>query len=217
MTAFDGPHWTKDQIQAYWSWYSKQYKGDSTANQVLRLTRGFVGPRVLDVGAATGELMRLIPGAIGIDLVPKSQDVRQGDIECLEFAAGSFDTVFACDVLEHLGDETLERGLREIWRVLAPGGTFIFGAPNNEPAYDNLVYCPHCRKGFHRHGHLRTLNPHTSRTLLELHGFNFVKSIVTDLTLRQRRYGPLRVALLRLMRIHLQDLLVIARKPFGTG
>ncbi len=51
-----------------------------------------------------------------------------GSAECLPFDACSFDVVSCCDVLEHV--DSPERVLREISRVLKPGGVFLFDTIN---------------------------------------------------------------------------------------
>src|ERR1700730_8400269 len=54
-------------------------------------------------------------------------DVYQGGAESLPFEDGSFDLVTALDVLEHLDDDAL--ALREIGRVLRPGGCLLMSVP----------------------------------------------------------------------------------------
>jgi len=51
-------------------------------------------------------------------------DGRVADAEELPFAEGSFDLVVGHAVLHHLPD--VERALREVLRVLRPGGRFVF-------------------------------------------------------------------------------------------
>jgi SAM-dependent methyltransferase len=54
--------------------------------------------------------------------------VRAGDLARLDEPAGSFDVALLNEVLEHVPDEAAV--LREIRRVLAPGGRLIVFAPN---------------------------------------------------------------------------------------
>lgn len=52
----------------------------------------------------------------------------RGDITRLPFVEGSFDLVTANMVVEHLDDP--EAQFREVYRILKPGGRFIFHTPN---------------------------------------------------------------------------------------
>ena len=54
-------------------------------------------------------------------------DVRLGAAETLPFDNGSFDLVTALDVVEHLDDDV--EALREIRRVLSPGGKLLMTVP----------------------------------------------------------------------------------------
>ena len=56
----------------------------------------------------------------------------QGDAQELPLRENSFDVVTMMDVLEHLRDD--DRALREVWRVLRPGGALILTVP----AYQHL-------------------------------------------------------------------------------
>ena len=73
--------------------------------------------------------------AVGVDpdlgsLVARGEGmaVLQGGGEHLPFADASFDMVVSVWVLEHL--ETPENVFAEVWRVLRPGGHFVFLTPN---------------------------------------------------------------------------------------
>jgi 2-polyprenyl-6-hydroxyphenyl methylase / 3-demethylubiquinone-9 3-methyltransferase len=51
-------------------------------------------------------------------------DYRQGVGEELPFGGGTFNVVYCCDVLEHVDDVRVT--VREIARVLQPGGVFLY-------------------------------------------------------------------------------------------
>lgn len=61
------------------------------------------------------------------DLFPQAPEVMRVDMLQMPFAADSFDLLIANHVLEHVADP--ERALREIGRVLAPGGLAILQTP----------------------------------------------------------------------------------------
>ena len=56
-----------------------------------------------------------------------SGGVRSEDLTCLTYPDGCFDLVLTSETLEHVPD--LETALREIHRVLAPGGRHVFTIP----------------------------------------------------------------------------------------
>jgi 2-polyprenyl-6-hydroxyphenyl methylase/3-demethylubiquinone-9 3-methyltransferase len=56
---------------------------------------------------------------------------EQGYAESLPYADGSFSVIVCMDVLEHV--QNLEAVIKEITRVLAPGGIFIFDTINRTP------------------------------------------------------------------------------------
>lgn len=101
-------------------------------------------PRILDAGCGTGanllEYGRL-GVATGVDAFPEAIDlcrrrgldnVLEAAIEKLPFEPGSFDVLFATDVIEHLDDDVL--ALRELRRVAADGARLVLTVP----AYDWL-------------------------------------------------------------------------------
>ncbi|HEY0100946.1 MAG TPA: class I SAM-dependent methyltransferase [Pyrinomonadaceae bacterium] len=96
-------------------------------------------PRILDVGCGTGanlEMLAQFGEAEGVDV---SEDalafcrargltrVTLGAAERLPYADDSFDLVTALDVVEHLDDDA--GGLREMRRVLRPGGRALLFVP----------------------------------------------------------------------------------------
>jgi SAM-dependent methyltransferase len=109
--------------------------------QTLRVDQGGVNSplNILDVGCGTGanlEMLSEFGEAEGVDLSGEAlsfcrarglQNVKQGEVEALPYANGSFDLVTGLDVVEHLDDDLA--GLKEMWRVLRPGGQVLVFVP----------------------------------------------------------------------------------------
>lgn len=94
---------------------------------------------VLDIGAGAGivdemNFKGLARRVVGIDpdsrvlTNPYLDEAHIGTGEDLPFEDGTFDVVFADNVMEHL--DAPEVVFAEIWRVLKPGGIFLGKTPN---------------------------------------------------------------------------------------
>jgi len=99
--------------------------------------------RVIDIGCGTGTLVLLIKrlhpdvDVIGLDPDPKALaraqrkaeratvDIQldQGFADVLPYSAASFDRVFSSFMFHHLHDDEKAKTLREVRRVLKPGGS----------------------------------------------------------------------------------------------
>lgn len=118
--------------------------GADFAQRVIALA-GRPAGRVADIGCGTGELLRELATAwpdsmlYGVDFAASrlrtaaslARRVTLIDADlgaALPFADRSFDVVFSTEVLEHLKDPL--RCLREIRRVLRPGGRLTLSVPN---------------------------------------------------------------------------------------
>lgn len=128
LAAIEGRHW--------WE------RGMLEISQALlgrRLDRP--GLRVLDAGCGTGGFLAWLAGRApsarlaGVDVsdealalarrqVPAAR-LKPASVEELPFDDGSFDLVAANDVLQHLTEDGLARGLRELRRTVAPAGALL--------------------------------------------------------------------------------------------
>ena len=101
--------------------------GEAHTRHMLELADLPKGAGILDMGAGSGEAMRLMQAlgydAHGIDLEPRSDEVMQGDFLRLPYPDGHFDAVLSQCAFFVSGD--VSGALREAYRVLKPGGTLM--------------------------------------------------------------------------------------------
>jgi ubiquinone/menaquinone biosynthesis C-methylase UbiE len=121
------------------------------------------GMRVLEVATGSGEMFRRLVKAnpdgktFGLDLSPNmaAHTLRRArkeapgvrahcgavDVRDLPFRDGSFDAVMCCYLLELLAQEDIVRTLREVRRVLRPGGTFsLVVIGQNGPVFNRFYW-----------------------------------------------------------------------------
>lgn len=129
------------------------------AETMLRVLADFAGGRLgtmtlLNVGGSAGiidnHLAERVGHVVGIDIDAQAirfaqeryqrpnLEFRLGDAMALDYPDGSFDAVVCSQVYEHVPDAA--KMMREIFRVLKPGGVCYFAASNrlmwNEPHYN---------------------------------------------------------------------------------
>ena len=119
---------------------------------LLPLVEPRPGDRILDLGCAAGALTHFFSqyGATvtGIDSEPKAVErarslfpdlqFEQADVAGLPQADHSIDKAVAGDLVEHLDEPTLNAMLRELRRVLVPGGTLSIYTPNPRHLIERL-------------------------------------------------------------------------------
>jgi SAM-dependent methyltransferase len=110
--------------------------GENPQDVIVDLVRGWSPCHLLDVGCGTGAIakpLQEIPdcNVYGIDASPRMAELTRAsgvpaevaDVQALPFGDDEFDVVIAAWMLYHVQD--LDRGLREIRRVLRRGGYLI--------------------------------------------------------------------------------------------
>jgi len=122
--------------------------GCGTGDLTLAAKRQTGGGKVYGVDAASEmvEVARSKASQLGIEV-----DFRPGLIEALPFADDSFDVVLSSLMMHHLPEAVKTKGLREIHRVLKPGG-HLFIVDMQRPV--GLV--SHVLSTLMLHGHLHS-------------------------------------------------------------
>ena len=107
----------------------------------LRALKTVTTAKILDIGIGTGSNLRMLReegyrNVTGIDLNQMAvrfcmekgfTSIALGDATRLPFAERQFDVVLATDTIEHIDNDSA--ALREIFRVLAPGGCAVIAVP----------------------------------------------------------------------------------------
>lgn len=143
---FAGIYSHEHELEADHWWFASRME---RIRELVRSRLPRAGARILDLGCGSGRTARTFEAfgsVVGSDLSwqPLVADAKGGRsrlasrAERLPFKSGSFDVVTALDLVEHLRDD--QPALREMLRILRPGGVLIVTVPAMP-----LLYGPHDR------------------------------------------------------------------------
>jgi len=125
-------------------WYSGRRR---VLRRVITSLNLPVDTRILDAGCGSGRNMvelAQLGSVTGVELSPVSVEaarqrnvgeVLMGSVTEMPFADDSFDLAVCLDVIEHLPDDRL--ALRELRRVIAPGGSLVVTVPAYQWLWSN--------------------------------------------------------------------------------
>lgn len=172
---------------------------------------GYSGSRatVLDYGCGPGNLIEafLNEGAqcYGIEKSAKTVDAVNLKFDRFQnwnravthhssesnLPVSAIDFITCIETLEHLRNPLLSDVLKDIFRLLRPGGSALITVPNDERLARNMVCCPCCSTEFHPVQHVRSFNVESLSRCLSDHQFEVVVCVPTDLG-RFQKSEPLR-------------------------
>jgi SAM-dependent methyltransferase len=173
----------KDYYEDLWERLPDELEPPSLERR-LAFLRGFVRPgdRALDIGSGAGEFTAALAAAgavaIGVEVAEAALERARGrhpdrDFRLvpldgpLPFEDGSFELVWASEVIEHVTDTA--RWLSEVRRVLAPGGRLVVTTPSHGRLRVALGGVERFSEPLGDHLHLYTKR--SLRTLLDEFGF----------------------------------------------
>jgi SAM-dependent methyltransferase len=134
------------RAEAIWNWETPAGRRRAERRASLLASAAGLAParRALELGCGTGVFLELAAASgarivgldLSTDLLRKARErlagvanvaLRCGNAEQLPFPDASFDAVYGSSVLHHLD---VRAALREVRRVLKPGGRMAFAEPN---------------------------------------------------------------------------------------
>lgn len=147
------------------------------AQAVKNVLRMHYPKTILDIGCAEGFITSFLADGqtlvVGIEL-DESIKIAKAKVKNAEFVHASmthlpfkdecFDAVTVLEVLEHLPDNVLVEGVKEVDRILNREGKLLVSVPNNEQI--TYTRCIHCGKLTPLWGHLRSMSEEIVTNLL---------------------------------------------------
>ena len=153
--------------------------------------------RILDVGYGGGtfmpSLVKIARKVYGIDTLPKAQmeivkkvlkkeglgaELSVGSIFNSPYKNNFFDIIVCVSVLEHFEGKELNKAVREMYRILKPGGIIIMGFPVKNPMTDFIIdhFLSFDPNDIHPSGHKQILGAIKEEVRIEkrIHYFPFL-------------------------------------------
>jgi SAM-dependent methyltransferase len=133
-----------EDAENVWNWSSPagSRRAERRATYIVDFGKITGRDKVLEIGAGTGLFTgkvydrthaQIVATDISEELLEVARkkysgiEFRTADAMALDFADATFDVVFGSSVLHHLD---MDKSLKEIFRVLKPGGRIVFEEPN---------------------------------------------------------------------------------------
>lgn len=190
-------HWTGETIQRFWKYFTlneaahEHHFSKIFGEAIFRVAQRYLQLHgtIVDLGCGPGYLLPfLLNHGLTVKALDSSpQSIRLvaerfashagflgaevGDVCSLPLKDQEADVVFLIEVLEHLNPEGTGQALKELFRVLKPGGQVFITVPHQENLARQKIACPECGCVFHRVQHQQSFSIPSLRELLIRHGF----------------------------------------------
>ena len=191
--------WSHQNIANFWDWQSKDalrstnYFTAVMAGGIVRFlrSRDMIKGKLLDYGCGSGHLLEQLAkennaAYYGLDFSSDSVDEAKErtksntNVKAVvlvdrlpsPFENDTFDTITFIETIEHLQDDMLDETMKELYRILKPGGKLLITTPFNEDLEKHFTFCPFCRSAFHHMQHMQSFTIERLNKLLQQYSFN---------------------------------------------
>lgn len=209
-------NWNDEKVKRFWDFYNNYeafedlWFSKMVGKQIIDFVNKYhkIKGNVLDYGIGKGHLSSYLMENDAIDLfacdfsgdtvknINSQFDTKENFKGCFlvksfpsEFQDSKFDFVFLIEAIEHLTDEYLNPTLKEINRILKPGGVVVVTTPNNENLSLQHVSCPDCGCIYHRVQHVRSFNKSNLNEIMDK--FNFKRTFCDAVDFEDFKKSPL--------------------------
>ncbi|HEY3310225.1 MAG TPA: class I SAM-dependent methyltransferase [Anaerolineales bacterium] len=231
--------WTPKHIARFWNWwgsnpalrkhYFSKRNGDSVLNQINRHVH-FSGT-VVDLGSGPGYIVDLLikrgVQTLAVDTSLDSLTILEQRLKGSAYFLGTkvsnvdsipledeyANGVLLIETVEHLTDDSLQRLLKEIYRIIKPGGWVAITTPNDEDLAELEIICPDCGCVYHTYQHLRSWSKSTLEPYLANIGFTCVVNKPTLFSSLPILFRPFHKFAYFVLGVKLPHLLYIGQKP----
>jgi SAM-dependent methyltransferase len=204
--------WTPEKCVRFWDFASSRSPADryfaaQAGDDVLKVAArrvSFADKKVLDFGCGPGfmveKLLKRGARVHAADPSPDSLDQLRsrlatragfegttllGDLPT-PLGEASFDGALFLETIEHLSSDLLVSSLKELRRLIRPGGFLVVTVPNEEDLEADAVLCPDCGCIFHRVQHVSSWSTRSLSATLQSHGFDPTLCLATTFHLPSR-------------------------------
>jgi len=197
------PHeakWNKEKVSRFWDYFAHNQElvdldfAREAGNEIIDLLEPYIerNGRNLDYGCGTGHLLGYLfaRGYNGAGLDSSAESIKKMEekyngnrhFQGAVLSSGipnpikdsNFDFCFFLETIEHILPNELDLNLKEINRLLKPGGYLFVSTPNKEKLDRNKVICPDCGCIFHWVQHMNSFNVETLSNIMRRNGFETV-------------------------------------------